>query len=429
MSYLLSIRLSDGREFTKETNNSTATAPIELPNADESFANIKMLVPTNTNSIALISLIGAPYNYWDDDDGDGIGSEGIAITGSLNLSMVDKYNKTVDRNQKLTICNAPYKITLTSTNGTLRTKYGIPNSSNFNNSSTIYYITPKVKPTVCYAKPNLRYGSNKETEGWAAGKNINFGGPDSVWNSSQGFITQSANPSSYKLNFPTTGAHNLYFDLEIKGSSDRLIWTSVTQSGITANIKHNNSTGTSVRVTLFGPVASSSQWNSSSPGRIAKPALPLTFELVGRDTRNIPVVKYGFQLQKWFVNRGPNRYGGYSEVSSWCTNIGYRLPKVSDLTNAVCSGTWAGEHCQGGVGATPSSSGEHYQRVIGAGFFSEWGYMADYLGANFDYIDYWTSDLGKNQLKNHLIVHAGPGYIWWSGGDIHYNVNVVCATP
>ena len=419
MSYLLSISLSDGREFTKETNNSTATSPIELPNAGESFANIKMLVPTNTNSIALISLIGTPYNYWDDDDGDGRESEGIAITGSLNLSIVDKYNQIVSRNQVVNICNAPYKVTLTSTSGTLKTKYGIPNNTNFIASSAIYYITPKVIPTICYARPNLKYGSDNESDLWAG--IIDFRGSVSMWNFSKGFIPQSTNPSLYNLNFPTTGANNLYFDLEIIGSGP-LKWENVTRGGITANMRPN-SKGTNVRVTLNGPVASSSQWNSSSPGRIDKPVLPQIFELVGKDSNGNSVVKYGFKLQKWFVNRGPNRYGDYSDVISWCNSIGYRMPMVKDLTNATCSGPWAGEHCQGGVGATPSSSGNYYQRVIGAGFFSEWGYMADYLGTNFDYIDYWTSDFGKN----YLIVHAGPGYIWWS--ENNYKSNVVCVIP
>ncbi|MBI0115011.1 hypothetical protein H3T56_11580, partial [Gilliamella sp. W8123] len=71
---LLGISLSDGRTFTPTTNDSI-NHPIELPVAGQSFKDIGMLVPTDThsNSIELSSLIGKPYNYWGDDDGDGQG--------------------------------------------------------------------------------------------------------------------------------------------------------------------------------------------------------------------------------------------------------------------------------------------------------------------------------------------------------------------
>ncbi|MBI0155495.1 hypothetical protein, partial [Gilliamella sp. W8128] len=62
---LLGISLSDGRRFTPTTNNSRDN-PIVLPASGQSFADIGMLVPTDTNSIALSSLIGTPYNYWGD---------------------------------------------------------------------------------------------------------------------------------------------------------------------------------------------------------------------------------------------------------------------------------------------------------------------------------------------------------------------------
>ncbi|MBI0118717.1 hypothetical protein, partial [Gilliamella sp. W8129] len=73
---LLRISLSDGRTFTPTTNDSSDN-PIELPVEGQSFADIGMLVPTDTNSIALSSLIGTPYNYWGDDDGDGQGVNGV----------------------------------------------------------------------------------------------------------------------------------------------------------------------------------------------------------------------------------------------------------------------------------------------------------------------------------------------------------------
>ncbi|MBI0115010.1 hypothetical protein H3T56_11575, partial [Gilliamella sp. W8123] len=73
---LLRISLSDGRTFTPTTTNSRDN-PIILPVDGQSFNDIGMLVPTNTDSIALSSLIGTPYNYWGDDDGDGQGVNGV----------------------------------------------------------------------------------------------------------------------------------------------------------------------------------------------------------------------------------------------------------------------------------------------------------------------------------------------------------------
>lgn len=79
---LLAITLSDGRGITPETNDSLIT-PIELPRVGDSFADIGMLVPTNINKIAMNTLIGTPYNYWGDNDGDGQGSNNISATGDL----------------------------------------------------------------------------------------------------------------------------------------------------------------------------------------------------------------------------------------------------------------------------------------------------------------------------------------------------------
>ena len=135
------ITLSNGVKFTPASNNSSIK-PIKLPNSGQSFADIGMLVPTDSNSIALNSLIGSPNNYWGDNDGDGQGFNGIAATGNLSLSIVDKNDNAVARNEVLTICDAPYKVTLMSTDGTLRTRYGVPNSSSFSASSTTYYVNP-----------------------------------------------------------------------------------------------------------------------------------------------------------------------------------------------------------------------------------------------------------------------------------------------
>ncbi|MBI0155501.1 hypothetical protein [Gilliamella sp. M0364] len=415
---LLGISLSNGDKYTPATNNSKDN-PIVLPVAGQSFADIDMLVPTDTDSIALNLLIGAPYNYWGDDDGDGQDPDGITVTGSLNLSIIDRFNNPVTRNTVLTICNGPYKVKLASTNGTLSTRYGVPKGSDFNASNATYYINPKAPPEVCFAKPNLRLGTLVRV--------TDYRGPATMWNEKMGFITQSKNPSSYDLNFPTTGAHNLYFDLDIGGNYRELSWQPVSHGGITATM--TEATNKSVRVSLKGPFAKDEQLDSSNPSSletILNPTLPQTFELVGRDSQSgEEVVKYGFQLKQWFVNRGTESYTNKS-VSSWCSDIGYRMPKVKDLTNAICQGVNTGGNiCKGAVGATPSSTGNHYQRRIGAGFFSEWGDLKDYADAGFRF-GYWTSDPGQASNYTEFIVYAYSGYassgFISNGGDTRFGV-------
>ena len=398
---LLGITLSNGANYTP-SNNTSYTTPIVLPVEGQSFADIGMFVPTDTNSVALSSLIGPPNNYWGDDDGDA----NVTATGSLSLSIVDKNNQSVSRNSVLTVCNAPYKVKLSSTNGTLSTRYGFPNRSIFSASNVTYYVNPKAASVVCFARPNLNRGTGI------------YAGPVSMWDPANGFIPQSTGPSSYGRNFPTTGANGLYFDLDISGSSQPLSWSPVSLGGITVTM--SNPTATSVRVTLTGPYATESQHNSRNPGPISKPTLPQTFELVGRDSNGTPVVKYGFTLKQWFVNRG-SKMDTYSPTLSWCNSLGYRLPKVKDLTNASCPNN--DSDCRGSVGATPSSSDNFYMRHIGSGFFTEWGRMYDYSGVGFnDYDWYWTSDPhGSSQF----IVTTHNGYVLWG-----YNYNYgLCSHP
>ncbi|OCL24113.1 hypothetical protein A9G07_04540 [Gilliamella sp. wkB72] len=390
---LLGITLSNGANYTPSTNLSSTT-PIVLPVEGQSFADIRMFVPTNANSVDLSSLIGPPNNYWGDDDGD----SGVTATGSLSLSIVDKSGQTVSRSTVPEICKAPYRVKLSSTNGTLATRYGFPNRSNFSANSVTYYVNPKAVPVVCFARPNLKYGKFDDDR-WAS----HFEGPASMWDPDNGFFTQKTNPLYYGQNFPTTGANGLYFDLLINGVSQPLSWSPVSQGGITVTM--SNPTATSVRVTLTGPYATESQRNSSSPSPISKPTLPQTFELVGRDTNGTPVVKYGFTLKTWFVHRGSKK-DTYYNTSSWCARIGYRMPDVWSLTNAV--------RTSHGVisGATPPSPGNYYQRRIGSGFFTEWGKMGDY-SAGFLSEDGWywvTESYGGYQF----IVGAPNGSVSWN---------------
>ena len=373
---LLGITLSDGTQYMPSTNPSSSSAPITLPVEGQSFADIRMFVPTNTNSVDLSTLIGPPNNYWGDDDGD----SDVTATGSLRLFIVDKRGIIASRTKEPEICNSPYKVELSSTDGTLSTRYGVPNRSDFRASNVTYYVNPKAAPVVCFARPNLKYGGDVYDNGDIT---YDFRGPASMWDPSRGFITQSTDPSSYGLNFPTTGANGLYFDLDIGGGGS-LSWSPVSHGGITATMTNSPVITTGrVRVTLTGPYATISQQFSDNPSRISTPSLPQTFELVGRDINGTPVVKYGFTLKQWFVNRGGAERTHYNTLS-WCNSIGYRLVKVKDLTNANYNN----------LGATPSAYGGRYMRHIGSGFVTEWGRMFDYSGVGFFYEKpwYWTSD-------------------------------------
>ncbi|MWP61354.1 hypothetical protein [Gilliamella sp. Pas-s25] len=174
------------------------------------------------------------------------------------------------------------------------------------------------------------------------------------------------------------------------------------------------------RVTLTGPRADK---NNDNPSQFAKLNLPQTFELVGRDSVGNEVVKYGFVLQKWFVNRG-NVSKGYPEQASWCSRLGYSMPRVKDLTNSKCGVEQYYFPCIGVDGATPSSSGDYYQRRIGAGFFTEWGNMPYYEGGEFFPLEYWTSD--EVASGNQFVVYSVSGDVAHHQPRLH---SVVCIAP
>jgi hypothetical protein len=242
------------------------------------------------------------------------------------------------------------------------------------------------------------------------------------WIYNEGFFVQSH--SSYAFNFPSTGADGLYFDLVIHGDANDVTWDPVNRGGIIVTVtKINKSDSLAcrypydldwapdlvppahcgdtsegyvfMRVTLKGSSASDVQKSANNPDSISKPNLPQTFELVGKNIDGDEVLKYGFVLKQWFVNRG-DKSASQSDQNAWCNAIGYRMASVKDLTNAKC-GVDSNFPCINDIdGALPQSSDNYLRRSIGAGFFTEWGGMNFYSGADFigsnDIIYYWTSD-------------------------------------
>ncbi|MWN06078.1 hypothetical protein [Gilliamella sp. Pas-s95] len=449
---LLAITLPDGTKVTPSTNTSSGINPIILPTG-RTLSDIGTLVPSSVGllngaySVSLNDLI--TQGNWGDDDGDGQGTNGVTATGSISVSFTDKNGRTVNRSDALDICNAPYKVTLNSTGGSLTTQYGVPNSSTFGGSSAVYYINPNESPKICFARPNLLFGGST---GISSYDKPHFAGPTNIWNPNKGFLVQSTSSSSYGRNFPTTGADGLYFDLDIGGvDASQLTWSPITQGGITATVSWTRPySGTFedpegnivtadywirdkskyvTRVTLRGPRESSAQINSATPSQLTVPSLPQTFELVGKDSSGRVLVKYGFVLKQWFVHRG-SKGDIQSNQSSWCRSLGYRLPRVKDLTNAVCGRVWSNPsadfHCESVVGATPSSSGNYYQRRIGAGFFTEWGYMVNYADVGFVNGYYWTIDATTTDDGSSILSHNG---VVSGAGVLTNSLFVVCTTP
>ncbi|OCG77905.1 hypothetical protein A9G44_03620 [Gilliamella sp. Occ4-3] len=414
---LLGIKLSDGRTFTPQNNSSSSTAPIELPNVGDTFADIEMIVPPLSDSININDLV--TQGKWGDDDGDGQGADEVTASGSISLVIKDKDGNTVNRSDALDICKAPYKVTLDSSGGALETRYGMPNSSTFSGGTAEYYITPPSPPVICSVGPNLYLGGTTGI-GW---DDPSFAGPANIWSPTKGFLVQSTTPSSYDQNFPTTGADGLHFDLDIGGiDASQLSWTVNTSGSLNATVSWrlsdiwiNDGSKYVPRVTLHGPEARS-QWDNPIPSQITVPSLPQTFELVGRDSRGNEV-RYGFVLRQWFVNRG-DQFKFYSDQLAWCNSLGYRMPRVRDLTNAVRKANPSIS------GAAPSSPANHYRRHIGAGFFTEWGNMGYHTDVGFAGTIYWTSDVtGSYQFDVFSFDGSVGGY---SAGDSRYGL---CTAP
>ncbi|OCG34608.1 hypothetical protein [Gilliamella sp. Gris1-4] len=401
-----------------------------MVSAGITFNDIHMVLPLDSDSISLNDLI--TQGKWGDDDGDGQGAGGVTASGSISLAIKDKDGTTVSRGDTLNLCKAPYKVTLSSTGGNLVTQYGVPNSSTFSGGTVDYYITLPSQPVICSVRPNLLYGG---TSGIVSNDDPYYAGPSNIWSPTKGFLTVFTNPSFYNQNFPTTGADGLYFDLDIGGiDASQLSWAVNTSGSLGTTVSWRlpnqgdrwikDKSKYVTRVTLNGPRASRTQISSSNPTPLTRPSLPQTFELVGSD-RSGNEVRYGFKLKQWFVNRG-DKSDYVPNQTTWCNSLGYRMSRVSDLTNAVCSGFGVSNNypCTGAVGATPSSSNNVYMRHIGAGFFTEWGVMYSYADAGFVGNLYWTSDAPGS---NGFAVTSYYGNVGSFSASISYSA--VCTVP
>lgn len=414
---LSAITLSDGTVITAATNPTDRNTAIELPEKNQSFEDIVIsLLPPTETSIDVSTVLGAPYNYWGDDEGDGQGDNGIQASGNISVTILDRNQLSVPRNEVLEACKAPYTINLSIAGPViLSTRYGVPNQRRYESSLRVsYVINPKaedVKLCGLYTytgEPGFSQNQSK------------IDGPANLWIPKVGFKIQSTDPSSYDKNFPTTGFDNVGFSLQLSNSgktTKQLNWSSVTKEGITIDVQdrgYNN-----ITMTLLGPHATRAQALSKTPGKLITPNLPQTFEIVGYDSNNNAGFKYGFVLKNWFVFRN-GTIDFYNNQEAWCSNIGYRLPLIKELTNTVSP-------VYPGISGKPSSSGEYFQYYIGAGLLAEWGtYFWNHQSRGYDR-SYWTGEQEGNDPRYHYVVSFFDGKISSQIGSSAYGG--VCVYP
>ncbi|MDF7670011.1 hypothetical protein PT276_02120 [Orbaceae bacterium ESL0721] len=407
---LLSIKLSDGRFYTPNNNLSTVTNPIELALVGQTLADVDMLIPKEKNSISLNELFSSSHDYWHDDDGDGEGVDGITATGNLILQIEDSNGKILNRGDTLSACDGAtyYKVGISNTAGTLLTKYGHPNSTNFTAANTTYYIKPhpNTQPYTCYVKPNMQYSGSQPFGD--SNTFYNWDGPASQWNNQKGFLPQDINnPSS---NFPTMGAHGLFFNLTIAWD----VWQNVTydkspsDSGIDISISTGGSSNIA-KIALTGP-----RYNTNN----ASTAVPTTFILYSDKEKKNKI--YSFTINRWFIAT-PGEGGGYKE--NYCSSSygsKYRVPGVSDFTNA----NFPSQNWTAGLAGQPNN----YQRRIGGGLFAEWGDIRNfnyYTTSDFDYHWYWVAEKYLSWQRD---VDSYIGYINYDNPTTKVG-RFACVTP
>ncbi|WP_296300853.1 hypothetical protein [Gilliamella sp.] len=443
---LLGIKLPNGLYIPSGINSplypnatvdtSSVDNPIEMPNITNTFADIQTIVPvSNYPEVLLTNLVNAPYNYGRDDDGD----EGINATGKLTIKWQDSSGRDITEqvknnpNKQLNLCDAPYQLTLTVTNGNLSTQYGIPNSSDFTGNKHSYYINPKMDmPIVCYAQPNL-YVDNL-----AWGSEYDLDGPN--WVANKGFkVLDVSNPAE---NFPTTGADRLYFYLLLGGITPEQV---IVANGTTVSAE--SGTGISLSLSkdetpkwedwLGNPVSAYFGGDKGLKVLLKGPSInstnkvftPSLFKLYA-DSSHTKLL-YSFKIERWYIVQ-PGKSAGYANAQRFCQNLGngYRIPDINDYSNANNFG-W--------TGGIPRRSSAWYQRRLSyqegnrwiGGLFNEWGRTyngtSSYFGSDWDSGDgYWTAQ--PSGIYDQYIVNSGDGYI-----NITYltqsEVRVACVVP
>ncbi|WP_141674125.1 hypothetical protein [Gilliamella sp. wkB112] len=433
---LLRITLPDGTSLIPTEHDaypdsivdtSKAESPIIIESTD-TFENIKTYVPfpadgnDNYPKIDFDQLVVAPYNYWQDDDGDELVPSNLSeIKGALQVTWKDNHGRDISSKVKSnpktkpSPCDAPYSLTVELKKGVIKTKYGKPSQLTIDDNSHVYYFYPKVEePIFCYAQPNLTFGDGQ------------YAGPAEQWDPMNGFKLQNINnPQS---NFPTVGSNNLFFKLIVDGitaaeiiSSNGSIIQPESGEGVTLELtpENNQPQGKVVRVTLHGLTDSAPNGSFS----------PSTFKIFANKNGNNKLL-YNFTINRWFIAHLSS--SSWNGASRYCPNLAsspkWRVPDSADYSNGTGYAT-----------RKIAWDNTNQSRNKMGGLMNEWGnlYTDYYAGSEWEgdshHTGVWATEYtgGAGNYSSHNAANRDNGridwhYDWdWYGGKIA----VACVTP
>jgi hypothetical protein len=346
---LLGLKLSDGRFYIPSrasdaalypdaiVDNSTKDTPIKVPEGT-TFADLKIAIPrTNNDNYPKLLFKDFPkFGYIIDDDGDQINitstsNEYLQVTWANYWSFIDDITDDVRNNinDKLDSCMGVYRLSLKQ-RGIFRgaSLNGIPNNILFSTNSYLYhdyFITPgdnTSHPKACFAR-TPRLTPDKNSNGYTVGPG---------WVYRRGFKTQDINnPES---NFPTTGIDGLSFYLQFENITPEQVIAAngvnvspiSGSNAVTLSLSTKSLIGiTYLAVKLNGPIHTSSS---------IQPFVPTEFKLYS-DVSHRELL-YSFKLGRWYILPITQYWNDtYDKAVAQCQSYdGYRMPRVSDLTNA-----------------------------------------------------------------------------------------------
>ncbi|WP_141673021.1 hypothetical protein [Gilliamella sp. App6-5] len=384
MDMILSINLSDGRRYSKSDNPSSVKSPIELPSIAKTFNDIKTVVPDDLSIVSLSNVFLNPEyrtDLVDDVDGDAEDNDKLILNGEIYLTIEDANEKKVKRTDALDICLSPYKVTLSTSQLSVTTPYGVPNRG-MGGGRVVYYIKPKViEDKYCYedrvyARPNLE----KNLDKWSDERKKDL---VTEWEDKLGFKLQDVKrPSS---NFPRSGANGLFFKL----FAPKTKWDKLSYSKEPANSSINLAISGDdegvTKIELIGPTDDASKASAAN-------AVPTTF-IIYTDEKKTKAV-YSFKIDKWYITKyleikDYNRViFSRKKAQEYCDLLGYRLPRGEELTNAYPK--YWGE----GTNFYPN----YFYRKVGGGLFTEWGsveidYYPNSSFVNSSFVAYYIAEL------------------------------------
>lgn len=303
------MRFSNGAVYQPYNDYSNMANPIVLPDSILKVGDVQTIIPAyNYPSISLSNII-ASNNYFNDFDGDGE----VNSTGSLTVTWRDVYNNDItdwvkhNQDAYFSSVNGPYQITISSTNGYLWTRYGLPQAgevSNFQGASHTYYILPVSRARALRAQ------------------GLNMGMPYDV------------SPDTTE-NFPTTGGDGHAYHLYLRDISPEEVIAingatvhAVEGEGVYLTLSADRN---KLEITLHGPIIVKSKKFKVKPRLDGGNFSPSTFVLYA--DRSHSKVLYQFELKDWFLNYGSVLGTGPGTYSSKCYYFeGYWLAQENNLS-------------------------------------------------------------------------------------------------